>query len=55
MTRSKSNGNMTPDVLSAEAGLRESHDTRLSAQRAAQTRLQQWSRLLERQVAERTR
>jgi len=46
---------MASDVLSAEEGLAESQDIEFNTERAAQHRLQQWSRLLERQVAERTR
>lgn len=55
MHRSKSNENMASDVLSAEEGVAESQDIEFNTERAAQNRLQQWNRLLERQVAERTR
>jgi signal transduction histidine kinase len=54
MNHSQDNGNMTPDVHSAEDTLRDSQDIRVSTQRAAYSQLQQWNRLLERKLAERT-
>jgi signal transduction histidine kinase len=54
MNPSKNNGNMTADVHSTRETLRDSQDTRNSAQRAAYSQLQQWNRLLERKLAERT-
>ncbi|HEU4503552.1 MAG TPA: histidine kinase [Nitrospira sp.] len=54
MNHSKINGNMTADVHSTQETLRDSQDTRLSAERAAYSQLQQWNRLLERKLAERT-
>jgi len=45
---------MTANVHTAKEALRDSPDTRVSAQRAAYSQLQQWNRLLERNLAERT-
>jgi signal transduction histidine kinase len=53
MERSKSTENRTSDVLSAEEG--PNLRTSSSMPRAAPTQLQQWNRLLQWQVAERTR
>ena len=54
MNQSQNNGNMTANVHTAKEALRDSPDTRVSAQRAAYSQLQQWNRLLERNLAERT-
>ena len=54
MNPSKNNGKMTADGSSAKDALRDSQDTRVSAERAAYSQLQQWNRLLERKLAERT-
>ena len=54
MNHSENNGNMTADVHSTKETLRDSQDTRVSAERAAYSQLQQWNRLLERKLAERT-
>ena len=54
MNQSQNNGNMTANVQTAKEALRDSPDTRVSAQRAAYSQLQQWNRLLERNLAERT-
>ena len=51
MNPSKNNGKM--DGSSAKDALRDSQDTRVSAERAAYSQLQQWNRLLERKLAER--
>jgi signal transduction histidine kinase len=48
------NGKMTADVLSMKETLDDSQDIVASAAQAADTTLQQWNRLLERQLAERT-
>ena len=53
MNPSKNNGKMTADGSSAKDALRDSQDTRVSAERAAYSQLQQWNRLLERKLAER--
>jgi len=54
MNHSDNNGNMTADVHSTKETLRESQDTRVSAERAAYSQLQQWNRLLERKLGART-
>jgi signal transduction histidine kinase len=54
MNQSQNNGNMTADVQMAKEVLRDSQDTWVSAERAADTTLQQWSRLLEQQLTKRT-
>ena len=54
MSQSQNNGNMTADVHSVKETFRDSQDTRVSAERAAYSQLQQWNRLLERKLAERT-
>jgi len=54
MNHSDNNGNMTADVHSTKETLRESQNTRVSAERAAYSQLQQWNRLLERKLTERT-
>ena len=54
MNHSQDNGNMTADVHSTTETLRDSQNTRVSAERAAYSQLQQWNRLLERKLAERT-
>jgi len=54
MNHSDNNGNMTADVHSTKETLRQSQDTRVSAERAAYSQLQQWNRLLERKLTERT-
>jgi signal transduction histidine kinase len=54
MDSSKGNGKVTADVYSTKETLRESQDTRVGAERAAYSQLQQWNRLLERKLAERT-
>ena len=54
MNHSQDNGNMTADVHSTTETLRDSLNTRVSAERAAYSQLQQWNRLLERKLAERT-
>jgi len=54
MNHSKINGNMTADVPSTKETLRDAQDTRVSAERAAFSQLQQCNRLLERQLDERT-
>ena len=54
MNPSKNNGKMTADVHSTKETLRDSQDTRVSAEQAAYSQLQQWNRLLERKLAERT-
>jgi signal transduction histidine kinase len=54
MNHSDGNGKMTTDVHSMEETTRDSQDERVSAERAAETTLHQWKRLLERQLAERT-
>ena len=54
MNPSQNNGNITADVHSTEETLRDAQDTRVSAERAAFSQLQQWNRLLERKLAERT-
>jgi signal transduction histidine kinase len=53
MNPSENNGKMTADGSSAKDTLRASQDTRISAERAAYSQLQQWNRLLERKLAER--
>ena len=53
MDPSKGNGKMTADVYSTKETLRESQNTRVGAERAAYSQLQQWNRLLERKLAER--
>ena len=53
MNPSKNNGKLTADGSSAKDALRDSQDTRVSAERAAYSQLQQWNRLLERKLAER--
>jgi signal transduction histidine kinase len=53
MNPSENNGKMTADGSSAKDTLRASQDTRVSAERAAYSQLQQWNRLLERKLAER--
>ncbi len=54
MDPSKNNGKMTADVHSTTETLRDSQNTRVSTERAAYSQLQQWNRLLERKLAERT-
>jgi signal transduction histidine kinase len=54
MNPSTNNGKMTADVHSTKETLRDSQDTRVSAERRAYSQLQQWNRLLERKLAERT-
>ncbi len=54
MNQSQNNGHMTAEGHSAEKTLGDSQDTRVSAQRGAYSQLQQWNRLLERKLAERT-
>jgi len=54
MNPSTNNGKMTADVHSTKETLRDSQDTRVSAERAAYSQLQQWNRLLERKLAART-
>ncbi len=54
MDPSKNNGKMTADVHSTTETLRDSQNTRVSAERAAYSQLQQWNRLLERKLAART-
>ncbi len=54
MDSSKGNGKVTADVYSTKETLRESQDARVGAERAAYSQLQQWNRLLERKLAERT-
>src|SRR5688572_6645069 len=54
MNPSQNNGKMTADVHSTKETLRDSQDTRVDAERAAYSQLQQWNRLLERKLAERT-
>jgi len=55
MDLSKNNGKMLADVHSAREALRDSQDTGLKAKRPTNLTLQQRNRLLERQLAERTR
>jgi signal transduction histidine kinase len=54
MNHSNNNGNMTADVHSTTETLRDSQNTRVSDERAAYSQLQQWNRLLERKLGERT-
>jgi signal transduction histidine kinase len=54
MDPSKGNGKLMADVYSTKETLRESQDIRVGAERAAYSQLQQWNRLLERKLAERT-
>src|SRR5687768_13534655 len=54
MNPSQNNGNMTADVQTAKEALLDSQDTWVSAEQAADTTLQQWNRLLEQQLTERT-
>jgi signal transduction histidine kinase len=54
MNQSQNNRHITADGHSAEETLRDSQDTRVSAERAAYSQLQQWNRLLERKLADRT-
>src|SRR5688572_16921665 len=54
MNPSQNNGKMTADAHSTKETLRDSQDTRVNAERAAYSQLQQWTRLLERKLAERT-
>src|SRR6476620_12288276 len=54
MNHSKNNGNLTADVLLTKEALHGSQDIGISAERATDTTLQQWNRLLERKLAERT-
>ena len=53
MNPSKNNGNLRQTSIH-DRNVRDSQDTGVSAERAADTTLQQWNRLLERQLAERT-
>ena len=55
MDLSKNNGKMLADVHSAREALRDSQDPGLKAKRPTNLTLQQRNRLLERQLAERTR
>jgi signal transduction histidine kinase len=54
MNQSQNNGHLTADVYSTTETLRDGQDTRVRAERAAYSQLQQWNRLLERKLAERT-
>jgi len=54
MDPSKNNGKMTADVHSTTEALRDFQHIRISPERAAYSQLQQWNRLLERKLAERT-
>ena len=54
MNKSQNNGKMTADVHSTNESPRASQDTRVSAERAVNSQLQQWNRLLERKLADRT-
>src|SRR5687767_885410 len=54
MNQSQNNGNMTADVQTAKEALLDPQDTWVSAEQAADTTLQQWNRLLEQQLTERT-
>ena len=52
MNPSQNNGKMTAGVHSTKETLRDSQDTRVDAERAAYSQLQQWNRLLEQQLSE---
>jgi chromosome segregation ATPase len=54
MNQSQNNGHVAADAYSTTETLCDARDTRISAERAAYSQLQQWNRLLERKLAERT-